>query len=620
MISNYPAVSAFVSYAHEDTRVAKWLFAELTAIGFRVFLDEQRLSVGDQLDSALERAIRDSQVFVCLISEASLASEWARREFELARSSNRRACAIFLTDRHHLTLWTGLEDIIYVDASASFSQVIPHVTGALPEVFGQSRTLERLAQHATGTQFCVEVLQHLWAALDRHVDTDTYASLFDLGDCFWWNATSAVPGLAIEHFYISPRVVELAAHQGDHSADSKMGTIAASLARTIGRLLDLSVGQINGTADPVAEYSRIVAGGITSDRKLFNLLTLFHDLLVRPVESLSALLDELHARCLYVDTPTTRYRKVFAQLFPTPRGGQSWTVSVVVVSSAVNESIDACLKSLRRQTRPADELILVEDLPCDRSSALASDYRLDHHVCLPPREPRDELARRAACRRVGTAIAQSDIILYLDGDTLITPTLVETLRRRWADWSDGLSACIVFPAVEFHRDEGQAPTYDEIIREVLGRGSAPIPLLSPSVGTGLLGALQSQEVAASTTGGGGSSLSWRQVRSRCWAVRRGDVLEVGNWDTDYVGWGSEDTDLAYRLQSALGTRPRVVAERGVFCIHVAHSVDIASQAEQLAVNEGRLIAKFPELERERMALARRLGIEARLREELNRYS
>jgi hypothetical protein len=89
---------------------------------------------------------------------------------------------------------------------------------------------------------------------------------------------------------------------------------------------------------------------------------------------------------------------------------------------------------------------------------------------------------------------------------------------------------------------------------------------------------------------------------------RGDIMEVGNWDGTYEGWGTEETDVAYRLHLYRVMRVRMLSETGTYAVHVAHPFDNDIRAGEHAHNEARLIRKFPNLKTERMALARRLGI------------
>jgi hypothetical protein len=64
-----PRGSVFVSYSHNDLKAAVHLSQALDAAGVPVWLDKQRLKVGENYESSLEHAVKDeSSFFVSLIS------------------------------------------------------------------------------------------------------------------------------------------------------------------------------------------------------------------------------------------------------------------------------------------------------------------------------------------------------------------------------------------------------------------------------------------------------------------------------------------------------------------------------------------------------------------------
>lgn len=91
-------------------------------------------------------------------------------------------------------------------------------------------------------------------------------------------------------------------------------------------------------------------------------------------------------------------------------------------------------------------------------------------------------------------------------------------------------------------------------------------------------------------------------------------MEVGNWDDAYEGWGTEETDLAYRLHFQKGMRVRMLSRQGAYAVHIGHTFDYETRAREHARNEALLIQKFPALTSERMALATRIGIAGLVRQ------
>ena len=72
---------AFVSHAHEDKPVALELAGALRAAGVDAWIDAWEIAAGDSLvDKIYEHGLKDCDVFIVLLSPASLASRWVKDE------------------------------------------------------------------------------------------------------------------------------------------------------------------------------------------------------------------------------------------------------------------------------------------------------------------------------------------------------------------------------------------------------------------------------------------------------------------------------------------------------------------------------------------------------------
>jgi len=76
--------NCFLSYARSDGELAEVLRSGLQARGFGCFQDIEGVRAGDELSQTLGEAIANSDVFIPLLSEASLQSPWVRDEIFLA--------------------------------------------------------------------------------------------------------------------------------------------------------------------------------------------------------------------------------------------------------------------------------------------------------------------------------------------------------------------------------------------------------------------------------------------------------------------------------------------------------------------------------------------------------
>ncbi len=140
-------------------------------------------------------------------------------------------------------------------------------------------------------------------------------------------------------------------------------------------------------------------------------------------------------------------------------------------------------------------------------------------MVLPSAGDRERLPL-AAARNAGAAATSADLLIFLDVDCIPCPELVE--RYRWmAQQSGGLLAGPVGFLPETIRAETADP--DELARLAVPHPARPVP----------------DDVALVPEGR--YELFW----SLSFAIRRTDFAALGGFCEDYVGYGGEDTDLAF---------------------------------------------------------------------------
>ncbi|OBA43348.1 MULTISPECIES: glycosyltransferase family 2 protein [Gordonia] len=99
------------------------------------------------------------------------------------------------------------------------------------------------------------------------------------------------------------------------------------------------------------------------------------------------------------------------------------TLSVVVPAFNEEGSIGDCLDHLLNQTRPIDEIIIVDNASTDRTADVVSEYIAEYGSRV--RLVHEPTKGIVAARRCGFDAASSDIIARTDADTLAKP--------EWAD-------------------------------------------------------------------------------------------------------------------------------------------------------------------------------------------
>lgn len=96
-------------------------------------------------------------------------------------------------------------------------------------------------------------------------------------------------------------------------------------------------------------------------------------------------------------------------------------VSVVIPTLNSGATLGQCLQSLRRQTIPPEEIVVVDGGSEDNTLALASEFGAS--------TLRSGL-ERASARREGVSVARGPGILFLDSDQVAAPDLLEDCQMR----------------------------------------------------------------------------------------------------------------------------------------------------------------------------------------------
>ena len=120
------AATVFASYSHADREVARRVAARLTELGYRVWIDEGELRLGDSLVDAIAGAIAQVDFLVAFVSPASAASEWCQKEISLAMTGEigREGITVIPVRLDRVQMPVTLADKLYLDASGLTAQAI----------------------------------------------------------------------------------------------------------------------------------------------------------------------------------------------------------------------------------------------------------------------------------------------------------------------------------------------------------------------------------------------------------------------------------------------------------------------------------------------------------------
>ena len=252
--------------------------------------------------------------------------------------------------------------------------------------------------------------------------------------------------------------------------------------------------------------------------------------------------------------------------------GRPWhgapSVSVVLpCGRPMRDQLGNTLESLRRQTYPLREVIVVHDGSPSDARALS--------VWLSETFPDTRLVRqnrlqncRSATRNEGMEAAGGDLIVFLDAECLLARDALERVAAGLAVYDDalvvpqrqrietpsGLSACLLEPAMK---------RWLSLVPEIRGSAKDTRRLCAAAIGP----------------------RPWAAFSGPLLALRREAARTLGGWDEGYRGWGVEDTDFTYRALRA-GLRPLV----GPVAFHQEHPVE-KDQRGSLARNKRRFVRR-----------------------------
>jgi N-acetylglucosaminyl-diphospho-decaprenol L-rhamnosyltransferase len=203
-------------------------------------------------------------------------------------------------------------------------------------------------------------------------------------------------------------------------------------------------------------------------------------------------------------------------------------LSAIIVAYRTPAEVAAAVASLRAQTLPPDEIVIVDNGAADRDPlpqlVEIQETRIER--------PRSNLGYGAGCN-LGSRAASGDDLLLLNADVVLTAGAIAALAKRLHS-DNGIA--IVGPRI-FSRGEVQlsARAFPSLRTGLLGRRS----LL-----TRLLVRTQRYPAEFRRAQGNGGPVDW--VSGACMMVRRTAFERVGGFDEGYwMYW--EDADLCRRL-------------------------------------------------------------------------
>ena len=230
------------------------------------------------------------------------------------------------------------------------------------------------------------------------------------------------------------------------------------------------------------------------------------------------------------------------------------SVSLVITTYNWPDALGLVLDSVRRQTRPPDEVLIADDGSRDDTRALLHDIARDfpaplRHVWQP-----DDGFRAARARNRAIAASSGEYVLILDGDMV--------LRRHFV--ADHITAAKSGTFTQGTRLFAGPEASARMLRERITEPGPFFPDLDRRRHTLRIPWLARLQLASS------ERADPKYVKSCNQGYWRADLLRVNGFDERMQGWGREDDELGARLFNS-GIPRRLLRFSGL-ATHLHHTL------------------------------------------------
>lgn len=115
---------AFLSHSSKDKPFVRKLAADLVANGVKVWIDEQRILVGDSIPEKIAQGLAESDFFLIVVSHNSVESSWVKKELSsaLVHEIERRKVAVLPIKLNDAEMPSSIKDKRYADFTGSYEE------------------------------------------------------------------------------------------------------------------------------------------------------------------------------------------------------------------------------------------------------------------------------------------------------------------------------------------------------------------------------------------------------------------------------------------------------------------------------------------------------------------
>lgn len=114
----------FISHSSKDKPIIRKLATDLKAEGINVWLDEQRILIGDSISEKIGQGLAESDFFIIAISEHSVQSEWVKKELNnaIVKEIEKRKTVILPIKLSQVEIPALIKDKLFADFTISYKQ------------------------------------------------------------------------------------------------------------------------------------------------------------------------------------------------------------------------------------------------------------------------------------------------------------------------------------------------------------------------------------------------------------------------------------------------------------------------------------------------------------------
>lgn len=125
----------FLSHSSKDKPVIQKLATDLTAAGVEIWLDEQRIRVGDSIPEKIAQGLAASDFFLLALSTNSVESEWVKRELNqaLIAEIEKRSVVVLPVKLDSCEVPFLIKDKKYADLSKSYRGGLAQLIAAIKQ-------------------------------------------------------------------------------------------------------------------------------------------------------------------------------------------------------------------------------------------------------------------------------------------------------------------------------------------------------------------------------------------------------------------------------------------------------------------------------------------------------